>query len=294
MTTLALTQVANGSPISTDDVFINTTRYLNTVRDVQCDVSSVSRPASNLPASYDLNALTTIPYANITQGPVNICSSMAFANAYTLKTALTQPQKKPYLSPLYAYYFQRIRECETSSSTICACPTTKTCDPPCQDCGSLISSAIEIFSAGVCSAEAWPYTSPLNATPSSAAIADAVNHKITKTACTSDISVSSVKAALFRKDPVVVLLLLTPNQLSWMSANMQSVAKSVEEVTLPAQDLNGSQVGHVVLLTGWTPSGFVVRNNFGSGWGFKGQFLIPFISFNSKQVYKCVEIQAIV
>lgn len=294
MTTLALTQVANGSPVSTDDGYINTTRYLSSVREVQCATSPLSQNASSLPASYDLNALTTIPYANITQGPVNICSSMAFANAYTLKTALTQPQKKPYLSPLYAYYFQRIRECETSSSSVCACPTTKSCEPPCQDCGSFISSAIEIFSAGVCSADLWPYTSPLNATPSSAAVADAVNHKITKTFCTSDVSVAQTKAALFRKDPVVILLLLKANQLSWMSANMQSVAKSIDEVTLPAQSGDGNEVGHVVLITGWTPSGFVCRNNFGSGWGFKGLFLIPFDSFNTRQVYKCVEIQAIV
>lgn len=124
-------------------------------------------------------------FTNASQGSINMCTSMAFVHAYALKYVLQRvtiaSEDIPQLSPVYAYYFQRIEECEAFDICACTqvrplCPnkdsTCSKCDPPCLDCGSYLTSAAVVFSRGVASSTLWPYTSDINTPPSDEARSD--------------------------------------------------------------------------------------------------------------------------
>ena len=290
---LADLQKRRGAPIGPNDSVITTQKYLAAVPSTQLESCSVASTTIIPMPLIDLEAVANITFPNVSQAATNMCSAFAFSQAYSLRHALQYPNTNtPRLSALFAYYFQRIAEC-TQTKT-CTCPDTGACDPPCLDCGSYMNTAQAVFATGVCLASDWPYTTPLNTTPTPYAIGRSKAHRITKTTCVAAGNVGETQRALQDKCPVVVFLNMTPDQKTWMAAAAASVASRIEDVTLPAFSGTPSTVGHFVTITGTHASGaFLARNNFGRSWGFEGRFLIPYATFTPDQVFRAVRIDAV-
>jgi hypothetical protein len=247
------------------------------------------------------------PLTDLNQGSTNMCSSMAFAQGYTVKAALTGLRSPAQLSAVYAYYYQRVEECATTGA--CPCRTCKTCkprcEPPCADCGSYFTSAISVFEDGVAAAAAWPNTQALNATPSAAAQAAASAHKITRTTCI-EIGASigaSCLAALQANNPIVLFLKITPAIMSWFQSLVNYVVPagaSAASVVLPSSAIASSSaassgLGHAVLLTGYdaATASFIIRNSFGFAWAVGGRFAIRVADMTPALIYMAVVIDAV-
>ncbi len=255
-------------------------------------------------------------FANVSQGAVNMCTSMAFAQAYTLKFCLqstpaqfkSAAAKVPQLSAVFAYYFQRVEECKVSG--VCPCTQcaqinscTDKCNPPCVDCGSYLLSAATVFSNGVCLSAAWPYSkipADMNTLPDANARRNALAFRVTGLTCvTVDKGLpASVVAALTMSDPVVLFVNLTPTQVRWMTAQQLG---SSEPPVMPAFTVrdggaSGTTVGHAFMIDGFDRSRqvFLARNNFGLSWGANGRFLVPVATLAAEgQVHSAVQMSAV-
>lgn len=293
MNSFLLSQQLSGAPLGSSDSIISTQKYLAAAGGVSstCPASSKRTKSFSTP-TLDLEAVAGISFPDVTQGATNMCSSFALANAYSLRFALQYSLTTvPRLSALYAYYFQRIQECTLTKT--CACPSSGSCSPPCLDCGSYLDTALGVFKEGVCTTADWPYSNSLNSTPSDAAVSGASKYKILTTTCLNPGDVLAVKAALDNQTPVVVFLNITGTQMAWMNAQTTSVARSIDEVELPAFQKTSSTVGHVVMLCGYNDTHFIARNNFGSTWGYKGRFVILLSQYTKTQVYRSVSIDVV-
>ena len=230
--------------------------------------------------------LPTTPLTDLNQGSTNMCSSMAFAQGYTVKAALTDVANPAQLSAVYAYYYQRIEECATTGACPCvACKGCKPkCEPPCADCGSYFTSAVSVFNDGVAAAAAWPNTQAINTTPSASAQAAASAHRITRTSCiTVNTGLSnSCLAALYANEPIVLFLQITPAIMAWFQSLVNYIVPKgagPASVVLPSPAsaaTSKSALGHAVLITGYdAPSAtFIIRNSFGFAWAVGGRFAI--------------------
>lgn len=253
------------------------------------------KPATPAAATVDLEAIATqrngdMPLMDITQGDTNMCSAFAFAQGYSLKYALDGKPGSivPQLSPVYAYYLQRVEECSTTG--VCPCPkcppsTTcvSTCDPPCVDCGSYILSAASIYGAGVCTAADWPLSTPINTKPSPAARKAAANQRVAGLTCVP-VDAGGICAHLAAGNPVILFLNITDAHLKWMQALVNaSVSTTNPAVTSSAVEIvyapgDKATAGHVVCAVGYTADVLIIRNSYGFKWGAQGRFAIPLAS----------------
>jgi hypothetical protein len=248
----------------------------------------------------DLEAQLALPAASVfvdwSQQSTNMCSSMAFMNAWSLITALNHPRAS--VSATFAYYNQRIEECSIpGAAAVCKCPDGS-CAPPCLDCGSYLNAAAATYTTGVAPRSAAPLQNTLalmNLPPSAAADAAAKSWRIGGTVCIplaadgAPANVAAVKAFLHVRAPVVVFLNLDPAQDRWMSAQVYSSAPpdAVASVVMPAHASPSSQgdVGHVVCLVGAVGDLLYFRNSFGLSWGAGGRFALPVAAFAYPQVH---------
>ena len=274
-----------------------------------------------------LSGTEGILFADVTQGSVNMCTSLAFVHAYTLRYVLQGlPEPVPQLSAVYAYYYQRIQECmafdvcrcspfaaSTLNGSLCSGSAAATgdaaaspgclgwCDPPCMDCGSYLASAVSVFSAGVCPSALWPYTVNINSTPSDDAAAAAPLHRITSMSCvqTGAGFLARLEASFTLYAPVVVFLSLTPVQVTWMQARQDAYNTEVNgvlDVVLPDfvdQEDASAYVGHAVLAVGIQDDRILLRNNFGNAWGARGRFCILSKHASSQQFHTAVAVASV-
>ncbi len=346
-TTLQAQQLATGLPIETGDAVVSSVRFLNSSVSSRIDAPTTAYylaqpitawtnclgPDNNTATAagvVDLEAQATATvgptlstpsvFADVTQGTVNMCTSVAMCQAYTLKYVLQHTAKDfaapgtsiPQLSAVYAYYYQRVEEC--TEFGVCACPQcavnpscTDKCNPPCVDCGSYLRSAVSVFQDGVCLSAAWPYSSPRDTTPSTDARLNALSFKVTQARClvVGDGAglVATMQQELARGNPVVVFLNLQPQQATWMQAQAVGVpgvpdAAGVSPLVMPeasASVSGATAVGHVVLVDGYDSAAhvFLVRNNFGLRWGVSGRFAMRYTSMTPTQVHSAVSVQGV-
>lgn len=253
-------------------------------------------------------------FADVSQGTVNMCTSLAFAQAYTLKYCLQHTPEDfkdpaatvPQLSAVFAYYFQRVEECRTfgvCKCTLCAQRDTCTdvCNPPCIDCGSYLLSAATVFANGVCISACWPYskvqTGDLNTPPDVQARENALAFRIPALSCIAGDAATAYNMvrALAQGQPVVVFVNLTPAQVAWMQAQQLPSSGDPADLIMPeyVPGPTSALVGHAVLVDGYVAASdvFLVRNNFGLAWGSKGRFAMRASAFTTPgQLHSAVEL----
>jgi len=204
---------------------------------------------SALPPYTDLRAQCPPVYD---QGMLGSCTANAIGGAIEFDR-LKQSLADFVPSRLFIYYNERVIEHSVKS-----------------DAGAMIRDGIKTLAKqGVCSEKKWPYVvSKFSAKPSPACYTEAVDHQITS--YQRILSINEMKSCLADGFPFVFGFTV------YESFESDVVAKT-GVLNMPQ---HGERVvgGHAVLAVGYDdPSRrFVVRNSWGSDWGMKGYFTMPY------------------
>ena len=212
-------------------------------------VYSIAAPAK-LPTSVDLRNFAS-PIDD--QGTLGSCTGNALAGAIDLLDNKLA-HKSLRVSRLFIYYQERAMENDIP-----------------QDAGARISDGVTACSqTGVCLESIWPYTvSQFAVKPNQAAYADAAHRKITGASKCADIT--AIKTALANGSPVVGGFMV------YASFETAAVARTG---LMPIPNVTREQClgGHAVCFVGYndSKSWFIVRNSWGTSWGDKGYFYMPY------------------
>jgi C1A family cysteine protease len=193
------------------------------------------------------------------QGNIGSCTGHAITSA--IEIILKKKGKALELSRLFVYYQERLLE-----------GTTRI------DAGAYLRDGIKAcYTWGTPQERLWAYNTRLFATkPTPAAYSEALTRKITRyERCTN---FDSVKAALATGNPVVV-------GFTVYSSFMSSTVTRTGKMTYPTAR-EKSMGGHAVCLVGYDDSRgvFIAKNSWGSGWGDRGYFYMPYQVIQNQQM----------
>lgn len=207
--------------------------------------------AVKLPSSVDLRQFCP---PVLDQSSLGSCTSNAIANAYYFDE-LKQKEVSAFLpSRLFIYYNERVLEGTVNS-----------------DSGAMIRDGFKtIANQGVVSEKSWPYIiSKFKKKPSKKLYAEALKNKaITYQSLSQDLT--TLKSCLNDGYPFVF-------GISVYSSFESDTVASTGIVPMPGK--NESLLGgHAILCVGFDDSKqvFIVQNSWGTDWGMKGFFTIPY------------------
>jgi C1A family cysteine protease len=187
------------------------------------------------------------------QGNLGSCTGNAIAGAIDLMDNKNY-KKHTQVSRLFIYYYERLLEGTVS-----------------QDSGAQIRDGIKVgHMYGAPLESLWPYDiRNFTHVPSAAAIADAAKRKIIKYQNAPDFL--HVKDAIAAGYPVVIGFSV------YSSFESPEVAATGN---MPMPNVNTEQAlgGHAVCIVGYDDhkQHFIVRNSWGTSWGDKGYFYMPY------------------
>jgi len=204
-----------------------------------------------LPSKVDLTPLCPPVYD---QGQLGSCTGNAIAGSIEYEQ-IKKKDPKPFIpSRLFIYYNERVIE--------------KTVN---QDSGAMIRDGMKAVSTqGACNETTWPYIiSKFKTKPSATAIKEGLKY-LAKVYSRVPQDLNSLKQCLAAGDPFVFGFTV------YTSFESDTVAKT-GVVPMPAKN-ETVLGGHAVLCVGYDDSiqRFIVRNSWGTNWGMKGYFTIPY------------------
>jgi C1A family cysteine protease len=212
----------------------------------------------NLPSSVDLRPECPAVY---NQGQLGSCTGNAIAGAIQFEQ---MKQKLPNFVPsrLFIYYNERVMEGTVNS-----------------DSGAQIRDGIKsVASLGACPETDWPYViSKFAVKPPQNAYTDATKDIATSYQRLPQVA-NQMKGCLASGYPFVFGFSV------YESFESPQVAKSgVVPMPAPTEKQIG---GHAVMAVGYDDSkqSFIVRNSWGSTWGMKGYFTMPYAYLNDSSL----------
>jgi len=193
------------------------------------------------------------------QGKLGSCTAHALSGAIQFLELKDKDPNYETVSRLFIYYNERALEHSTNS-----------------DSGASLRDGIKcLMSQGVCNEILWPYDeSKVFTKPPSNAYSDAVNHKLTNYYRISSFhnqnDLNSMKNCLASGLPFVF----------GFSVYSSFETTQVEQTGIVPMPKSHEQLlgGHAVCCVGYDDSKgvFIVRNSWGTGWGMKGYFTLPY------------------
>jgi len=212
----------------------------------------IFRPRKSIQAPADLDMRTEQPPI-FDQGQLGSCTGNGIAGELEAQ-ALAQSEQLTLLSRLFIYYNERAMEGTVNS-----------------DSGAQIRDGIKsVGQQGDCPEPLWPYDiANFEDKPPASCYNNAVMHKAILYQRVSQIA-NQMKGCLASGYPFVFGFSV---YASFMSA---AVAKTGHaSMPKPNEQLEG---GHAVLAVGYDDANqwFIVRNSWGTGWGMKGYFTLPY------------------
>ena len=209
--------------------------------------------ATTLPAKIDLRSKMPPVYD---QGNLGSCTANALA-------AIFQYDAPTFMgSRLFLYYNERMLEYSTS-----------------YDAGATLSSGITCLKKyGICSETTWPYTiSAFKTKPPTKCYTTALANRVI-TATNIQNTAAAMKASLAANEPFVIGFLV------YASFESYAVSKT-GVVPMPKA---GERVlgGHAVVVCGYDDAKqwWIVRNSWGTRWGDKGYFYVPYAYFLNRNL----------
>jgi len=210
---------------------------------------AVYRVPPKLPAKVDLLAGCS-PIED--QGNLGSCTANALVGALEF-LELKEQQPLLDLSRLFVYYNERVIEHSTRT-----------------DAGAMLRDGIKsLAKLGVCAEESWPYVvAQFAKKPNAACYAQAKKHTITSYQRLG--TLAEMRACLAEGFPFVFGFSVYESFESTAIARTGTV-----NLPNPRERLIG---GHAVCAVGYDDKSqrFIVRNSWGTGWGQKGYFTMPY------------------
>jgi len=249
----------------TEDAIVLIKRKYNWKRDVPDarDLKFTYTPGQ-LPASVDLRSKCP-PIVN--QGDLGSCTANSLAGALGFLELLEQAEgdksdpeefSLPGFTPfsrLFIYWNERVIEGDTS-----------------EDNGAQLRDGIKsLATVGACSETTWPYNVAFAFhVPPQASYTEALNHKISSYQSLNGRDVQALKSCLAQGFPFVFGFTV---YASFESAKVAATGL----MPLP-QVRDVEQGGHAVMCVGYDDKRqvFIVRNSWGTDWGDKGYFYMPY------------------
>jgi C1A family cysteine protease len=211
---------------------------------------TISFTATSLPALVDLRSKMPVVYD---QGNLGSCTANAIAAGVEYER-LKQKEKDFIPSRLFIYYNERVMEGTVN-----------------YDAGAMIRDGIKsVNQQGVCPETEWPYTiSKYRTKPSTKCYTDALLSKVLSYSAVTQ-TLDQLKAALAAGTPFIFGFTV------YDSFESNTVATTgIVPMPLPGNYVLG---GHAVIAVGYDDSKkmFIVRNSWGTSWGLKGYFYMPY------------------
>lgn len=187
----------------------------------------------------------------------------------------------------YAYYKSRKNEKDR-------CCKGDHCD---YACGSVISLGLKIAEGGVVPRSSWPEEYPdskeyIKRFKKDLTMGSKYLHYLNGYDVL-DVNPQSVVESLNQGYPVVANIRVFDQQHDFFT-HVKGEGTSVYSpvYSLPKATGQPRELGHCVLIIGYSKENqsFRARNSFGTGWGYRGDFNIPFDQFEPWQVYKAISI----
>ena len=210
-----------------------------------------------LPASVDLRAQCS-PVED--QGQLGSCTANALAGALEF---LERKDKVAFadLSRLFIYYNERVIEHTVSS-----------------DSGAMLRDGIKTLAKqGVCTEAKWPYViSQFTKKPTAACYKEGLAHQITS--YQRLLTVDEMRSCLADGYPFVFGFTV------YESFESATVARTgVVNMPKPGEKVLG---GHAVVGVGYNDAQqrFIIRNSWGTGWGQKGYFTMPYAYLDNRNL----------
>jgi len=223
--------------------------------------SASYKKAEQLPTKVDLQDKCS---PIVDQGELGSCTANAIASGlreYLLKNKATWIA----LSRLFLYWEERNLEGTVN-----------------EDSGAEIRDGMKVLNKiGVCPEIDWPYDiSTFTNTPTDKMVADAIPYKIVEYHRIT--SLEKLKAALAEGLPVVIGIEV------YESFESNAVSKT-GIVPLPNTSTEKYLGGHAVLVVGYDDDKkqMIVRNSWGTDWGDKGYFYLPYDYYSKGYVSDC-------
>jgi len=218
---------------------------------------AVRKVPARLPRSADLRHLCS-PVED--QGDLGSCTGNALAGAVEF---LEKKDRRPLVnvSRLFIYYNERVIEHSVR-----------------EDAGAMLRDGIKtLVKQGVCSERKWPYViSKFAVRPSRGCYKEAADHQVTAYARLE--TVDEMRACLADGYPFVFGFTV------YESFESSDVARTG---TVPMPKSREKVLGgHAVLGVGYDDARrrFIARNSWGSGWGMKGYFTMPYQYLGSRSL----------
>jgi C1A family cysteine protease len=219
--------------------------------------AQIARPLAVLPPSVDLRP-TCAPVED--QGQLGSCTANALVGALEF-LEIKDGMKLVDLSRLFIYYDERVIEHTVKS-----------------DSGAQIRDGIKTLAKqGVCPEKEWPYNiARFTVKPSAKCYKDALRHQITS--YNRILTLDEMRNCLAAGYPFVFGFTV------YESFESQQVAQTgIVNMPQPGEKVLG---GHAVVGVGYNDaeSRFIVRNSWGTTWGQKGYFTIPYDYLNDRNL----------
>ncbi len=210
----------------------------------------------------------------------------------------------------YAYHKMRQLECKRTGQCSCGPMCSDTCNA---DCGSLVSVGLEIFEEGVPPSTLWPEDRP-----DDKALAKVVKKDPTmgashlfylKTFHPVEPNGLDALAALREGHAIVINLRVWSNQKEFFTSGAPSFIRAYGSQAYgsnkasayspvyrlpPKSGPTPENYGHCLLIYGYSldHQAFLVRNSFGPGWGYYGDFSLGFDQVTPEQIFQMVVLTA--
>lgn len=212
--------------------------------------SASPRVLAKLPPSVDLRKAMPAPYD---QGQLGSCTANALAGAF--QYLLKSEKKRSFMpSRLFIYYNERVVERHTG-----------------EDSGAMLRDGIKVLNRwGACTETLWPYDiTRFTVKPSPDCYAKAGQHQLLKYE-RMDQDLNQLRGCLAQGLPFVF-------GFTVYSGFMAPAVARTGVAQLPGPS-DKPQGGHAVLAVGYDDASqrFIVRNSWGSQWGQKGYFTLPY------------------
>ena len=219
--------------------------------------SAIAAPPKKLPSSVDLRPVCS---SVENQGQLGSCTANALVgNLEFLEKKTGKPATD--LSRLFIYYNERALEGNVS-----------------QDSGAMIRDGIKTLAKqGVCDEGRWPYvTTKFSVKPPAACYKQGLQHQITS--YHRVVTLQEMRMCLAEGYPFVFGFTV------YESFESPAVAKT-GRLNLPKPS-EKSLGGHAVMAAGYDDATkrFLIRNSWGTDWGMKGYFTIPYAYLDNRNL----------